>query len=153
MLHLFKKKEIQIYSPVKGRFKNKEDINDPVFSKGLMGETFAIIPEENQIYAPFDGEVISVFPTKHALGLISNGLEIIIHVGIDTVNLKGEGFEVFIKDKDKIKKGDLLLKADFDLIKEKGYMSDVVVAITKSKKVILNSVNQVDNLTVIAHGE
>lgn len=153
MFDFLKNKVLKVYSPIKGVFKLGNEINDPVFSKGMMGETFAIEPEDNKVYAPFNCEVIMVFPTKHALGLKVKELEIIIHVGIDTVNLKGEGFNCFVKEGQKIKKGELLLEVDFNLIKKMNYQTDVIVAINNVKKVNYLKVKNTDNQTVVLHVE
>lgn len=150
----FFNKSVQIYSPVKGNFKYREEINDPVFSQGLMGPTFAVEPLDNKIYAPMDSVVGTVFPTKHALGLVhKNGIEMILHIGIDTVELKGEGFNVFVKEGDSVKKGDLLMEVDFDLLKNNGYQTDVIVAITQSKNTVFDASNSVDNTVVVGKCE
>lgn len=85
----------------------------------MMGDGFAIVPSKGSVVSPVDGEIMNVFPTKHAIGIKSNqGYEILIHVGMDTVNLKGEGFTVLVKDGEKIKKGQEILKFDLDFIKK-----------------------------------
>lgn len=152
MFNIFNK-VVNVYSPIKGKFKKQEDINDPVFSKGLMGVTFAVDPEDSKVYAPIDGVIGTVFPTKHAIGIIKNDIEMILHVGIDTVSLKGEGFSVFVKEGDIVKKGDLLMEVDFDLIASRGYQKDVIVAISKAKKTVLNNVDVVDNNVVVGKCE
>ena len=86
----------------------------------MMGDGFAIKPSGNKICSPMDAEVVSLFPTNHAIGIQNeNGIECLIHVGIDTVNLKGEGFTAHVKIGDKVKSGDLLLEVDFDGISSK----------------------------------
>lgn len=150
----FFSKTVNIYSPVKGNFKKREEIKDPVFSQGLMGPTFAVEPLDNKIYAPMDGSVSTIFPTKHAIGLVhKNDIEMILHIGIDTVQLKGDGFNVFVKEGDNVKKGDLLMEVDFELLKNNGYQTDVIVAITKSKKTIFDSMDSVDNTVVVGKCE
>jgi len=105
--------------PIKGKAASIEKINEPAFSQKMMGDGIFIIPEDNKVYAPCDGEVSFVFPSKHAIGLqTESGLEALIHVGLDTVNLNGEGFEVFVEDGQKIKKGDLLMQFDLEFIRE-----------------------------------
>src|SRR5699024_3774093 len=99
--NLFKKKETpkeeQIIAPLSGKVKQLEEVPDPTFSEKMMGEGIAIEPDEGLVVAPFDGEIIQVFPTKHAIGIQGeSGLEILIHIGLETVSLKGEGFEVFV---------------------------------------------------------
>ncbi|MGG5255305.1 PTS sugar transporter subunit IIA [Neobacillus sp. SM06] len=124
MFNFFKKKEVEndssIMMPLEGQIVAIEAVPDPVFSQKMMGDGFAIQPTNGTIVSPVDGEVISVFPTKHAVSLkAQNGREILIHVGLDTVNLGGEGFTAFVKDGQKVKKGQKLLEADFDSIKDK----------------------------------
>ncbi|MBS4197480.1 glucose PTS transporter subunit IIA [Bacillus sp. FJAT-49870] len=109
--------ETKIVIPVTGELLPITDVPDPVFSGKMMGDGFAIKPKDGNIVSPINGKIINVFPTKHALGLVADsGKEILLHVGIDTVKLKGEGFEVFVKEEDTIKAGDLLMKVDIDFI-------------------------------------
>ena len=124
MLGLFKKKkkEHMLGAPVKGRAVPVAEVNDPTFSQGLLGGGVAVIPEEGKIYAPEDGTIGMVFDTLHAVSMTTEyGAEILIHVGLDTVKLKGDGFEGHVKSGDKVKKGQLLLTADLEKIKEAGY--------------------------------
>ena len=105
--------------PVKGRLMNMTEVPDQVFSQKMMGDGFAVDPEDGLFVSPVDGEILNVFPTKHAIGIRSEqGQEILVHVGLDTVDLKGKGFEVYVKEGDMVKKGDKLLKADLPYIKE-----------------------------------
>ena len=122
--NLFKKKTSQndpfILQPLEGQLLPIESVPDPVFSQKMMGDGFAIEPTNGTVVAPVDGKVISVFPTKHAVTLVDhNGREILIHVGMETVSLKGEGFTAFVKDGQTVEKGQKLLEVDFDLIKDK----------------------------------
>jgi PTS system D-glucosamine-specific IIC component len=106
------------FAPLKGEVVPITEVPDEVFSDKMMGDGFAIIPEEGLIVAPVDGKIINLFPTKHALGILSDGgREILIHVGIGTVNLKGQGFETLVAENDRIVKGQPLLKVDLDYIK------------------------------------
>lgn len=118
----------KVYSPVQGKVVPLEKVNDSAFSEKLMGEGIAILPESNQIVSPFDGTVAAVFPTKHAIGLVSDtGIEVLIHVGIDTVQLNGQYFESLVESGDRVKKGQPILTVDFDKVKEAGY--DIVTPI------------------------
>lgn len=120
MFGLFKNKN-NFLSPISGEIIPVEEVNDPIFSQKMMGTGFAIVPTTNAIYAPFDAEVVTVFPTAHAYGLKSkNGVEVIIHIGIDTVELKGEGFTSKVKKGDQVKAGDLIAKVDMDFLKKQG---------------------------------
>lgn len=116
-----KNKEEMLYSPVVGRKIDLSEVNDAMFSNKLLGDGVAFILSEDVIKSPCDGIVSMIAPTKHALGLISNsGTEIIIHVGLDTVNLQGEGFDVLIQNNQKVKVGCPLLKVNREFMKEKG---------------------------------
>lgn len=106
--------------PINGEIIDRTDIPDPVFAEGMMGDGFGIVPLDGKVYAPADGEVVSIFPTKHAIGMkMENGIEYLIHFGLETVNLKGEGFTSHITDGQKIKSGDLILEVDLESIKTK----------------------------------
>lgn len=123
-----------VENPVKGTVCPISEVNDAVFSKGLLGKGVAIHPEENSIYSPVEGEVITILESKHAIGLRSKeGIELLIHVGIDTVNLKGEPFEVFVKAGDQVSAGQLLINADFAAIRNAGYDDTVIVVVTNSE--------------------
>lgn len=111
-----------VYSPLSGRLIELKEIKDDVFSKEMMGKGIAIEPNSNQVVAPFDGEVVTIYPTKHAIGLKSmNGVELIIHMGLDTANLKGEHFDIKVVENQNIKKGEVLAEVEFSKIKEKGF--------------------------------
>lgn len=111
-----------------------EAVNDPVFSAKMLGNGLAIEPTSDTILAPCDGVVTTVMPdSKHAVGITTaTGVELLIHEGIDTVALKGEGFRLFVKESDKIKAGDKLIHFDAELIKAKGYPVTCILAITNS---------------------
>lgn len=113
------RKEDTFVSPIKGEIKPITEVPDAVFSGKMMGDGFAIIPEKGIIVSPVNGKIVNLFPTKHAIGLLSeSGREILIHVGIDTVKLKGQGFEALVAENDQVKAGQPLLKVDLDYIKE-----------------------------------
>ncbi len=125
---------IKIESPVKGTVYPISEVNDAIFSKELLGKGVAITPEDDTIYSPINGEVITVLESKHAIGLRSDdGIEILLHIGIDTVNLKGKPFEVFVKEGDQVSVGQKLIKADFDEIKQAGYDETVILVVTNSE--------------------
>ena len=108
---------IVISSPVNGKAGDLSETPDPVFAEKMMGDGAMVMPEDGMIYAPEDGEVLFVFNTKHAVGFkTDSGVSLLVHVGIDSVKLEGKGFEAFVKDGDKVKKGDLLLKVDVDYV-------------------------------------
>jgi sugar PTS system EIIA component len=109
----------EFYMPLEGEVVPITEVPDPVFSQKMMGDGFAIKPENQTVRSPINGEVINIFPTKHAVSLkTKSGREILIHIGIETVSLKGNGFTAFVKDGDKVRKGDRLIEVDFDAIKD-----------------------------------
>ena len=137
-------KEIFV-SPMKGKVMNLSEVKDKVFSEGIMGDGFAIELEVGEIVSPVDGKVAMTYPTKHAIGIKSdNGMEILIHIGMDTVELDGNGFESFVEDNQKIKKGQLLTRVDLDYIKEKGKSLVSPVVFTSGEKIKLLDVKQVN---------
>lgn len=112
-------REETFVSPIKGEIKPITEVPDAVFSGKMMGDGFAILPSEGTIVSPVNGKIVNLFPTKHAIGILSDaGREVLIHVGIDTVNLKGEGFETLVAENDTIVKGQPLLKVDLGYIEE-----------------------------------
>ncbi len=132
MFDFFKKKKpkgVVLGAPAKGKAVALSEVNDPTFSSGMLGEGVAVVPADGKIYAPADGKIGMVFDTLHALSMTTTeGAEVLIHVGLDTVKLNGEGFKGYVKAGDDVKKGDLLLEADLDKIKEAGY-DDVTIMI------------------------
>ena len=116
----------------KGTFVPMGDIPDPVFSQGIMGTCCGIDPSEGKVYAPADGKISQVTDTMHALGIEAGGMEILIHVGVDTVDMNGKGFTNKVKLNQVIKKGDLLLTMDLDAIKEAGHPATVIMAVTNT---------------------
>ena len=124
MFNLFKKKEKKhvIGSPAKGKAVSLKEVNDPTFAEEMLGKGAAVIPEEGKIYAPADGEIGMVFDTLHAVSMTTDfGAEILIHIGLDTVKMKGDGFTGHVKAGDHVKKGDLLLEVDLEKVKTAGY--------------------------------
>lgn len=127
------KKQIDYYAPVKGKAIDLINVEDEVFSKLVVGDGIAIQPSEGKIYAPSDAIVRVAYPTGHAIGLSgSHGEEILIHIGINTVDLKGEHFTSHIQQGMKVKKGDLLVEFDLEAIKKQGYDPTVMVIVTKT---------------------
>ena len=127
--------EISITSPLEGKVIPLTEVKDPTFSQEILGKGAAIIPEKGVVYAPFDGKVDAVFETGHALGLVSeDGVELLVHVGIDTVNLKGKYFTPKKKSGDTMKKGDILLEFDIDKIKADGYDVTTPIIISNTEQ-------------------
>lgn len=135
-------------SPIKGEIKPITEVPDAVFSGKMMGDGFAIIPSEGIIASPVDGKIINLFPTKHAIGILSDsGREILIHVGIDTVNLKGQGFETLVSENDRVVKGQPLLKVDLDYIKQNApsIMTPVVFTnLAQGEAIVINKQGKVE---------
>ena len=122
-----------VASPLKGEVKDLSTVEDEAFATGVLGQGVAIMPSEGKLYAPFDGEITAFFPTGHAVGMLSeDGIEILMHVGMDTVKLDGEGFTAKVAQGDKVKKGDLLLEFDMSKIKAAGYSVITPVIVTNS---------------------
>ena len=133
------------------------DVKDPVFSQKMMGDGFAVEPENGKIYSPVAGTVTSVFPTKHALGLLTeNGLEVLVHIGLDTVSLEGKPFEVHVSEGQKVAAGELLVTADLEAIKAAGRETSTVVVFTNAaaiKSVTVEKLGQSAVKTVVAKVE
>ncbi|WP_223702214.1 glucose-specific PTS transporter subunit IIBC [Sutcliffiella deserti] len=149
-----------IICPIKGEIKPLGDVPDQVFSSKMMGDGFAILPTEGVVVSPVDGEIVNLFPTKHAIGIQSNtGREILIHVGIDTVNLKGEGFEALVAQGDKVTKGQEILRFDINFLKENApsIMTPIIFTnLHDNEKVKLNKQGEVglkeDGIVEISKG-
>ena len=123
----------EVHSVADGQVINIEDVKDPVFSQKMMGDGFAVEPDNGRIVSPVAGKVTSVFPTKHALGLVTdNGLEVLVHIGLDTVSLEGKPFEVKVTEGQTVAAGDLLVEADLDAIREAGRETSTIVVFTNA---------------------
>lgn len=129
MFSMFKKKsKAAVCSPVKGQLMPLSEVSDPVFSEGMMGPGFAVEPASDDIYSPITGIVTSVFPTKHAIGLeMSDGKEVLIHIGIDTVELQGQGFDILVSEPYKVTPETKLAVIDRDYLKSQGKESTIMV--------------------------
>lgn len=121
-------------SPLSGKVLPLSDVPDKVFSSGAMGKGLAIDPEKGELIAPADGEITTIFPTGHAVGLTTkDGIEILMHIGMDTVELEGQGFETFVKQGYQVKAGDLLVRFDIEAIKAAGYSVITPIVITNTE--------------------
>ena len=126
-------KNVTVHAPITGKYIALAELPDEVFSQGFLGQGCGVVPEDNHVYAPVDGEIVQVAETKHAIGIQSpDGAEILVHVGMDTVNMKGYGFDVKVNLGDKVKAGDLLMTFDADKIKAAGYLTTTAIVITNS---------------------
>jgi len=125
------KKDETIFAPLSGKMIALEEVPDPVFSQKMMGDGIAIEPAEGVVVSPVEGEVIQLFHTKHAIGIRSiTGAEILIHIGLETVSMNGEGFEAHVKEGDKVNVGDKLISCDLELIKEKAASTITPMVVT-----------------------
>lgn len=121
---------LEIASPAKGRVIPITEVKDEAFASKGMGDGVGIIAEDGKVYAPFSGSVEAVFPTGHAIGLTANGIEVLIHIGINTVQLEGKGFQAHVQQGDTVKKGDLLVTFDKELVEKAGYDSTIILIVT-----------------------
>ena len=125
------KEILAIASPAKGQVIPITKVRDEVFASKGMGDGVGIVAEEGKVYAPFDASVEALFPTGHALGLSANGVDLLIHIGINTVELNGKGFEAHVAQGDTVKKGDLLVTFDKEMIEQEGYDTTIICVITE----------------------
>lgn len=127
------KKESIIYSPMKGEIVDITEVPDKVFSEKMTGDGVAIKPTDGIVTSPVKGKVQHIFPTNHAIGIISGeGAEILIHIGLNTVELKGEGFEKFVNIGDEIEVGDKLIEVDLELLKKRNLPTITPIIITNT---------------------
>ncbi|OCL27210.1 PTS glucose transporter subunit IIA [Orenia metallireducens] len=137
MFNIFNKNnKVEFLAPMTGEIVKIEDVPDKVFAEKMLGDGIAINPSEGTIVAPCSGEIIQIFPTNHAVGIkTETNLELLIHIGIDTVKLNGKGFESFIEKGDKVKAGDKLIKIDLDYVKENAKSLITPLVITNMSEV------------------
>ena len=132
------KEKQRIQAPVQGQLVSLDQINDEVFASQQMGKTLAIYPIEEQIVSPENGQVTALYPTHHAIGLkLDNGAEILLHIGINTVELKGRGFETFVKVGERVRLGQKLLSFDKQIIQAAGYDPTVLVIVTNTAEMAI----------------
>lgn len=142
MFNIFKKRSFTVTAACNGRLMPITDVKDEVFSQKMLGDGYTIKPTDGKIYSPVAGTVTTVFPTKHAIGITTdNNLEILVHLGIDTVELKGEPFEVAVKQGDTVKQDDYLASMNTELITAENYDDTVIVVYTNMD--VIKSVSDV----------
>lgn len=146
--HLFKKQEPaktgdsgissgykakSVYSPLAGTVIPLSEVEDPVFSQGVMGEGVGIRPDDGKLFAPVSGTIAALFPTCHAVGIqTEDGMELLLHIGIDTVELEGKGFQAAVKQGDTVKAGELLVTFDVAAIEAAGYKATTMVLVSNA---------------------
>jgi PTS system N-acetylglucosamine-specific IIC component len=125
-----------VYAVADGKLIPITEVGDPVFSEKMMGDGYAVLPESGEIFAPVEGTILNIFPTKHALGIATaTGIEVLLHMGIDTVSLNGAPFELFVKEGQKVARGQLIAKVDLAALKAAGKKNDMIVVLTNADKV------------------
>lgn len=135
-----------IYNPVKGEVIEIEQVDDPVFSQKMMGDGFGVRPTSGDIYSPGNGKVVSVFPTQHAVGLeLDNGVEVLVHIGIDTVELDGGPFDTVVKEGDTVTPETKISTVDLNALEEAGKNDTVIVVFT--------NMDNVDEFSIDKQGE
>lgn len=140
---------MMLYSIANGRKKLLEQVNDEAFAQKMMGDGIAITPDEGKVYAPCDGVISMVFPTGHALGILSkDGIEVLIHIGIDTVELNGVGFNAYVAQGDEVKAHQLLIDVDINMVEKAGYEVDMMVIITNTDSYHQITPSLKDELTI-----
>lgn len=140
--------KIDLVAPMSGELIDITEVDDVTFAEKYLGDGVAIRPTDGKVVSPVEGKVIQVFHTKHALGIEFKGVELLIHIGMNTVELKGEGFEVFVEEGDKVKAGDLLVKVDLDVLKEHGYKTETPIVVTNMDDI--KSLDKKEYGTVVA---
>ncbi|WEV70783.1 PTS glucose transporter subunit IIA [Lactobacillus sp. ESL0785] len=142
MFKLFKKQGFSVSAVVDGQLIPITAVKDDVFSEKMLGDGYAIKPKNGKICAPVAGTITTVFPTKHAIGITTkDNLEILLHLGLDTVNLKGKPFKVMVKEGDVVKQGDQLAEMDLEMITAAGYDNTIIVVYTNMD--LIKSVSEV----------
>lgn len=134
--NLFKKESsnTKIYAPINGEIVSLEEVPDPVFSQKMMGDGIAIKPNEGKVYSPVDGEVVQIPETKHAIGLrTGDGIEILIHIGLETVSLEGKGFTINVNTGDKVSVGDSLMEFDLEYVRDNASSDISPIVITNGQ--------------------
>lgn len=138
--------KVGIYNPVKGEVVDIDQVDDPVFSQKMMGDGFGVRPANGDIYAPGHGKVVSVFPTQHAVGLeLDNGVEVLVHIGIDTVELDGGPFDTVVKEGDTVTPETKISTVDLDALEKAGKLDTVIVVFT--------NMDNVDQFSIDKKGE
>ena len=149
MIGLFKKKDIILKSICVGKIIPIEQVEDKMFSKKLLGDGVGFVLEDSILYAPCDGELVMLAPTKHAIGMkLKNNAEILIHCGLDTVNLNGEGLNMLVSSGEKVKAGQKMLEIDMDLMKQKNICLTTPMILTSQEGYSIDVLNNNGKVTL-----
>lgn len=138
---MFGKKSVEenLVAPLNGKVVPLDEVDDPVFSQRMMGDGVAIEPTDGKVVSPVSGEIVQIFPTNHAVGVkTKSGVEVLVHIGLETVAMEGEGFEGHVKQGDKVEAGDHLITFDPELVKEKAKSTITPVIITNFDDIVEN---------------
>jgi len=149
MFGFFKKKPVKVFSPLDGKVVELKDVPDEVFSKGLVGDGVAIIPSSGTVVSPIKGKISRIFSTKHACSIKGSDIEVMIHIGLDTVELGGEGFKSFIKEGDSVEVGTPLISLDKEYIISQDKEIVTPIIISSEKEIILKN----KKLGIVREGE
>ncbi|UOQ45234.1 PTS glucose transporter subunit IIA [Halobacillus salinarum] len=132
-----KQVEEQLVAPLNGKVVPLDEVDDPVFNQRMMGDGVAIEPVDGKVVSPVDGEIVQLFPTNHAVGIkTKSGVEVLVHIGLETVSMEGEGFEGHVKAGDKVKAGDHLISFDPALVTEKAKSTITPIVITNFDDIV-----------------
>ncbi len=138
-----KQKEMAVYSPMDGIAIKLSEVPDEAFAQGILGEGVAVIPKNGNVYSPVDGEIIDITDTKHAFCITTNeGTEILLHIGIDTVKLKGEGFNIKIVSGDRVKAGTKIAEIDLEILEKNSIPKHTPVVLTESQNYSITKVHE-----------
>ncbi len=147
MFGFFKKKELKLYAPITGKVIHITEVPDMAFAEKMIGDGVAIEPTNGMVFAPCDGRVVQIFPTNHAVGIeTKDGIDILIHLGIDTVELHGEGFKRLIEEGQIVTAGTPLIKMDLDKIKKQGKDTISPIIITTMENITKLDVVTIENI-------
>tara|TARA_Y100000588_G_C13921851_1_gene781859 strand:+ start:72 stop:542 length:471 start_codon:yes stop_codon:yes gene_type:complete len=151
MFGLFKKKTLDLLAPMQGEVIDITQVPDAVFSQKMVGDGFALNPTEGLVKAPCSGKVAQIFPTNHAFGIISEeGVEVLVHIGIDTVELKGQGFSRVVEPGTQVQAGDVIVKVDLEVLKANEKSTVTPVVITTPDKIKSIQINHGNNKSTAA---
>ncbi|PSL43271.1 PTS system IIA component (Glc family) [Salsuginibacillus halophilus] len=143
--------QVQVKSPANGSFVSLTEVDDPTFSEKMMGDGFAVAPADGKIVSPVKGKITQVFPTKHAVGIRSDeGLDVLVHIGLETVSMNGDGFEAHVGEGDSVNAGDLMVEFDVDKVNEQAKSTTTPVVFTEGDQI--TSID-VESVTDVSAGE